>query len=353
MTPPKILVTAAAGKTGAALVAELRRRQLPVRALVRSDDARAAHLRQLGAEVISGDLFNAAALDTALQGVQRAYWCPPFHPHMLEVATSFALAVRRHRLESVVGLSQWLSSPDHPSLATRQHWLADQLLAAIPGTQYTVLNPGFFADNYLRLIPFAAHLGVLPSLTADSRNAPPSNEDIARVAASVLINPAAFPARSYRPTGPALLSTGDMASILSDVLGHRVRRVEMPFFLFLKAARLEGVSAFELSGFRHYIRDHRQGAFAVGAPNDVVREVTGQPAESFRDIALRYAALPIARPIFSNRWRAWFNFMITPLVPGYDLDAFDSHLGCHVPPTPRLALDSVGWRATHQIAFQK
>jgi NAD(P)H dehydrogenase (quinone) len=347
MTQPRILVTSAAGKTGAALVAELCRCNLPVRALVHRSDSRSAALARLGAEVVVGDLFDSSQLLDALRDVQRAYWCPPFHPHMLEAATGFAVAARESRLESVVGLSQWLSSPDHPSLATRQHWLADQLLAAIPGMRYTVLNPGFFADNYLRLIPFAAHLGVLPSLTADSLNAPPSNEDIARTAAAILLHPDRFTAASYRPTGPALMSTAQMAEVLSRVLGRTVRRVEMPWFLFLRAARMQGVSAFELSGFRYYVADHLQGAFAHGAPNDVVATLTGQAPESFETLARRYAALPFARRTAGSRLKAWFDFMRTPMMPGYDLDRYDANLGCHQPASPRLALDSTNWKATH------
>lgn len=349
MNHPRILVTSAAGKTGAALVAELCRRNFPVRALVHSRDARAEQLQQLGAEVVVGDLFDSAQLIAAMKNVKRAYWCPPFHPHMLEAATNFALAARESSLESVVGLSQWLAGPNHPSLATRQHWLADRLFAEIPGLHYTMLNPGFFADNYLRLIAFASQLGVLPSLTGDSLNAPPSNEDIARVAASLLINPESFPARSYRPTGPALLSTAHMAEILTKVLGHQVRRVEMPLFLFVKAARMQGVSAFELSGFRHYIRDHRQGAFAYGAPNSVVQEVTGQAPESFETIAARYAKLPLARRTGATRLKAWLDFMRTPFMPGYDLDRFDASLSCHNPITPSLALDSESWKSAHPI----
>jgi hypothetical protein len=151
---------------------------------------------------------------------------------MIEGAAAFAVAAREARLESIVGLSQWLASPAHPSLATRQLWLADRLFATIPGVAHTIVRPGFFADNYLRLIGFAAHLGVLPSLTGDSRNAPPSNEDIARVAVAALTDPGAHAGRAYRPTGPALLSTRDMADILSNVLGRTVRRLEMPMWMF-------------------------------------------------------------------------------------------------------------------------
>lgn len=347
MTRPTILVTGATGKTGAALVAELRARDWPVRALVRTLDARSDALRRLGAEPVRADLLDAAGMQAAMQGVRRAYWCPPFDPRVADAAAVFAGAAQAARLEAVVGLSQWLASPAHPSALTRAIWHADRLLGALPGVAYTALDPGFFGDNYLRLIGFAAQLGVLPSLTGDSLNAPPSTEDIACVAAAVLTDPDRHAGRRYRPTGPALLSTRDMAAILSQVLGHRVRRVEMPMRLFLKAARRQGVPPFELAGFRHYVEDHKRGAFALGAPTDVVLALTGRPPEDFATIARRYAARPEAARSLGRRLRAWAEFLRTPLMRGHDLVALERALGIAAPAASRLAADDPGWRATH------
>jgi len=97
---------------------------------------------------------------------------------------AFALAARDARLEHIVGLTQWLASPSHPSSMTRQHWLVDRLFSMTPGVAHTIVSPGFFADAYLATMNLAVHLGVFPWIYGDSRNAPPSNEDIARVARS-------------------------------------------------------------------------------------------------------------------------------------------------------------------------
>lgn len=345
MTQPTILVTGATGKTGAAVVAQLRDKGWPVRAVVRSRDARSERLDRLGAATVVADASDPDQLLDAMRGTARAYYLPPFDPYMIQGALAFAAAAREARLEAVVCLSQWLASPSHPALTTRQLWLADHLFSTLPGVACTIINPGFFADNYLRLIGFAAHLGILPSLTGDSRNAPPSNEDIARVAVAVLTDSTRHAGRRYRPTGPALLSTGDMAVILGQVLGRKVRRLEMPMWLFLKAARLQGVAPFEMSGFRHWVEDHKQGAFEFGALTDDVFEMTGRQPETFEVTARRYAALPEARRSAGSDLRAVADFMRTPLSPGYNLDRFDRKLGFPVPARPRLALDDERWRA--------
>ncbi len=173
MSKPGILVTGATGKTGSVVVTELLKAGYPVRAMVRREDSRSARLRAKGAEI--------------------------------------AVA------------AQWLASPSHPSLMTRQHWLADRLFSVTPGVAHTLVNAGFFADAYLATTGFAAHVGVFPWIYGNSRNAPPSNEDIARIAVAALMNPTRHGGKSYRTTGPALLGAGYMAKAIGRAVGRSVR----------------------------------------------------------------------------------------------------------------------------------
>jgi uncharacterized protein YbjT (DUF2867 family) len=219
MTNPKILVIGATGRTGSAVLTQLLAKGWPVRAAVRIRDSRSDLLRRRGAEVVVADIFDPGQLTDAMRGVQRAYYCPPYHPFVIQSATAFADAARETDLEQIVGLSQWLAGPNHPALMTRQHWLIDRMFSALPGIAHTIVNPGFFADSpYLEMMPFAAHLGVLPlPIGAESRNAPPSVDDIARVAVAALLDPARHASKSYRPTGPKLLTVIEMAGIIGRI----------------------------------------------------------------------------------------------------------------------------------------
>ncbi|MBE9007477.1 transcriptional regulator [Fortiea sp. LEGE XX443] len=272
---------------------------------------------------------------------------------MIQSAAVFVAAAREAKLEAIVGLSQWLASPNHPSLHTRQLWLVEQLLSSIPGIAYMNLNPGYFADNYLRLIDFASLLGIFPVLTGDSRNAPPANEDIARVAVTLLMNPDRYAGKSYRPTGPKLMSAFDMVKVVRKVLGNPVLAVNLPMWMFLRAARLQGVSAFELSNFRYYLEDHKQGAFEFGAPTDVVEELTGQPPEEFETTVRRYAAMPFARKTFANRLRAFWQFNLVPFTPGYNLDRFERQHFQPMPPVLQFAMRSDRWRVERNPRFSQ
>jgi len=349
MNKPRIIVTGATGKTGSVVVTELLKAGYPVRAMVHREDDRSARLRAQGTEIVVADMSDVERIADALRDVQRAYYCPPYDPYMIQGAVAFAVAAKESRLEQIVGLSQWLASPSHPSLATRQSWLMDRLFSMTPGVAHTIVNPGFFADAYLVTIGLAAHLGVFPWMYGNSRNAPPSNEDIARVAVGALMNPARHAGQSYRPTGPELLGADDMAQAIGRAVGRSVRVVPTPTWLFMKAARMAGMSIDLMSNVRYYIDDHKRGAFELGAPTTDVLDVACRPAEDFETIARRYAALPQNRRTFGNWVRELAQFMTAPLTPGFNFDRYDRELRRPFPFEPQSAPESKVWRREHGI----
>src|ERR1700752_776629 len=171
MTNSRVLVTAATGKIGGAVAAQLVEMGVPTRALVHREDARSARLRALGAEVVVGDMFDIQQVQAALDGIDRLYFNPPYHPHTLDSAVAFAVAARRSGVEAGVALGQWLASPEHPWVMTRHAWLTDKLFELLPDTAHVAVDPGYFADGYLNLVPMAAQLGLLPVPTGRGRHA--------------------------------------------------------------------------------------------------------------------------------------------------------------------------------------
>jgi NAD(P)H dehydrogenase (quinone) len=348
MAKPKILVTGATGKTGSAVVNQLLSKGYPVRASVRKLDARSEELQRRGAEVVIADIFDPDQIHDALLGVQRAYFLPPIHPYAIQSAVAFAVAARQAKLESVVQLSQWLSHCAHPALMTRQTWLMDQMFALLPGISHTIVNPGMFADNFLRVIDFAALLGLFPILMGDSQCAPVSNEDIARTAVAVLENPGRHAGMTYRPTGPKLLSGKDMAAIIATVVRHPVLPLKLPFWMFRKVARQQHIDPFQVSSLRYYVEDNLNGGFAFeGGVTSVLEDLTGTPAESFEITARRYAAMPFARQTLGNRLKAFANFNLTLFYPGYNLARIDRQFGFPMPPNPSFSIEDERWRREH------
>jgi NAD(P)H dehydrogenase (quinone) len=353
MTNSRVLVTAATGKIGSVVTAQLLEKGVTTRALVHRDDARSAQLRDIGAEVVVADMFDIQQVAAAVDGVDRVFFNPPYHPHALDSAVAFAVAARRSGVDAVVALGQWLSSPEHPSLMTRQHWLIDKLFELLPDTAHVAVDPGWFADNYLQFIGMAAQLGVMPAPTGGGRNAPPSNEDIARVAVGALLDPHRHDGRAYRPTGPTLLTGAEIADAVGEALGRRVRHIDVPPRMLMKAVRVNakrlGFDLYLESGLRYYAQEYALGSWEFGGPTTHVRDVAGVEPEDFLTIARRYATRPETRRTARNLIGQIWNFTLTGLVPMHDLDRFDRLQQHPQPANPRFSGQSAVWRSEHAV----
>jgi uncharacterized protein YbjT (DUF2867 family) len=350
MLKPRILVTAATGKTGAATVLELLAQGFPVRALVRHQDARSQRLRQAGAEIVLGSMEDATDLAAAMTGVQRAYYCPPLTPGTLRRATLFAAMAVEARLEAVAVLSQWLSDPHHPAIHSREKWLSEQVFAWAPGLNVITINPGFFADNYMAALESIAHFGLMALPLGEGTNAPPSNEDIARVIAAVLVNPAPHIGRTYRPTGPKLLSPDQIAAAFAKVLGRKVAYKPTSIGLFLKVAKSLRIDDFVIEELSWYLADYQRNSFGIGAPTSAVQEVAGVAPESFETIAARYVAASGLRKTTPGSTLAAVHHLLAGLfTPAPNPSAIARRLQLPTLNHPALAADSALWLRTHAV----
>ena len=199
---PKILVTSAAGKTGLPTALQLLEKGIPVRAFVRRLDHRSETLERAGAEVFVGNQYSLTDMQAAMQGVKCAYQCAPGAPNILHFNAIFTAAAYEAGLEHVVTLSQWLASADHPSQITRETYIGDILIKMRPEMTVTIINVGWFADNYMMGLESALHLGMFTMPLGDGnvkKNAPPSNEDIASVIVGALTDPQTHAGKTYGP----------------------------------------------------------------------------------------------------------------------------------------------------------
>ena len=132
-----ILVTVAAGQLGAGgrtVTGLLLERGLPVRAMVRREDDRAAALRAAGAEVVVGDLLEPADVSRVVNGCRRVYFGMSVSAGYLEATVLMATVARDVGVHALVNMSQMTVSQmslQHttPSPQQRQHWLSEQALA--------------------------------------------------------------------------------------------------------------------------------------------------------------------------------------------------------------------------------
>lgn len=209
----KILVTAANGHTGFPTAKELINLGFDVRAMVRNaNNPNAQELRSSGAEIFIGDMNDIGDFRNALSGVQRAYFCPPFGRNTLFQTIAFIIAAEEAKIEHVVYMSQWLLSRNHPSINTKMQWLGEQIIKMHKNVKYTFVNPGMFAFTYFFTVESMAQLGIMPTaVKGEGLNAPPSEDDQGRVVAHILKDPTLHHGKTYRPTGPKIISQLDVA----------------------------------------------------------------------------------------------------------------------------------------------
>ncbi len=137
MSEPLYLITGAGGGTGGVsrlVIEQLRARGERVRAMVHRDDDRADPLRELGAEVVVGDLTDPQDVVDAMTGADRMFFSMSVSADYLQATAVVAAAAREYgRLETIVNMSQLtvsqmtLTSRDQ-SRQHRLHWLAEQVL---------------------------------------------------------------------------------------------------------------------------------------------------------------------------------------------------------------------------------
>jgi NAD(P)H dehydrogenase (quinone) len=236
MTASHILVSGATGATGHAAVEALHDTGNQVRALVHQDDARADALRELGAEIVLGDLLDIDSVRAAMEGVHAAYFVYPIVPGLLDATAYFAQAAHEAGVGAIVNLSQRTAKRDSKSHAAQNHWIAERVFDW-SGVPVTHLRPTLFAEWLL--YPFAvggiAEQDVLALPFGNGRFFPIAAHDQGQVIATILANPAEHAGQTYKLDGPVELDGDGMAAALGDVLGRPIRYQPIPIADFQSA----------------------------------------------------------------------------------------------------------------------
>ena len=151
----KVLVVGATGALGRPVVQGLRQRGVAVRALCRHPQ-QADDLAALGAEVVAGDLTDAASLARATTGVQRVLAAAHgilgrgrWRSEAVDDAghRSLFAAARNAGVDRLVYVSAHGASPDHPVDFFRTKHAMEQALAA-SGLRHVVLRPTAFMEHH-------------------------------------------------------------------------------------------------------------------------------------------------------------------------------------------------------------
>lgn len=294
--PGPILITGAAGRvggTGRTVTKLLLDQGKQVRALVRKEDERAQSLRDMGAEVVVGDLLDLNSMHRAIAGCETIYFGMSVSDSYLTATVNVAAVAKHHEVKAFINMSQMTlaqmsitettSSPQH-----KLHWLAEQALnwSGLPVVHVrpTVLLEGFFlifsADsvrdsNQIRL-PFG-----------EGKTSPVSVEDVARVIASLLLNPQPHIGKIYHLTGPRSECMNFYAEEYSKALGRTITYQDIPIESWRTGLLERGLPIHLVDHLITMADLHRSGRY--DRMSDDVRMLTGQSPVSVQDFVRKNA----------------------------------------------------------------
>jgi uncharacterized protein YbjT (DUF2867 family) len=208
-----ILVTGATGNVGSELVAQLLAAGVPVRALVRSADTKLPD----GVHLAVGDLNEPDSVAPALEGVRGVFLLSGYRdmPALLERA-------REAGVQRVVLLSGGSAVASDLDNAISRYMLGSE--EAVRGSRlaWTILRPFAFMSNAFRWLPQLRTGDVVKLPFARVASAVIDPNDIARVAATALLD-GGHEDQVYRLSGPESLLPADRVRVLGAVLGRDLR----------------------------------------------------------------------------------------------------------------------------------
>ncbi|WP_431902578.1 NmrA family NAD(P)-binding protein [Nonomuraea sp. bgisy101] len=246
-----------------------------------------ATMRALGAEVVLGDLTRPETVAAALEGVGRMYFAMPVSPDHLLAATVVATVAReRGGLAGLVGMSQMtVSQMSATSTAEshqqRLHWLVEQVFNW-SGLPVVHIRPTSFLNNPLFTTLAAQSIrenGTIALPFGTGRTSPVAVDDVARVVATVLRDPAPHAGNVYELTGPRTVDMTEMAEEFSKALGRAVSYLDVPLDRWLAEVLAKaGLPPHTEQHIATMARLHRENRY--DRASDDVERVTGVPAQT-------------------------------------------------------------------------
>jgi len=244
-----ILVTGATGFVGSNLVKRLRKDGLKIRAVVRTP-AKAQELKDLGVEVVPGDIADMASLEAAakncgtiihLVGIiqeGRGYTFRRVHVegtrNTLDAAKK--AGVKHFIYQSAIGSREEAKSEYH-----RTKWEAEKLVRA-SGIPFTILRPSLIygpGDLFTVRLAEAIRLSpVLPVIgTGRSKVQPIFIDDVTACLAKIVTSGPHLN-KVYEIGGPEQLTYEEVTKAIAAALGVNRPTVHMPLFFMRGMAKI-------------------------------------------------------------------------------------------------------------------
>ncbi len=223
------LIAGSTGYVGGALAHLLTHEGVPVRALVRTP-SKAGELREMGAEVVQGDVLKPETLGPALEGIDVAYYLvhsmgrggdADFAARDKQAAGNFGEAAAEAGVECIVYLGG-LAEEGSEHLESRHATAGHLAEAGVPVTYFqaaAVIGGG--SESFLTVYYLVKRLPLMvtPSWTSTKTQPIAVAEVLAYLAAAPTIPEAR--GRRIEIAGPEVTTYGGMMDTMARVMGRR------------------------------------------------------------------------------------------------------------------------------------
>jgi uncharacterized protein YbjT (DUF2867 family) len=215
-----ILVTGATGTIGTEVFRRLVAAGERPRAFVRDPHTARAQLGD-AAEHIVGDLDRPQTVEAALAGVDRVFLLTRQSTRQPDQEHNVIDAAVRSGARHLVKLSVFRADERSPLRIARQHRETERALEQ-SGLTYTIVRPVFLMQNLIRMV----RKGAIHTAAGDGRVAMVDARDVAAATVDALTS-RSCDCKTHTLTGPQPLSFDDVAEILSQQTGTRIRHVRV------------------------------------------------------------------------------------------------------------------------------
>lgn len=248
-----ILVTGGTGFVGSHLIKRLRQEGVPVRAVVRNPD-KAQALKDLGVDVVKGDMSDTASLEKSTTGVERVIHLvgiiqeapgATFEGVHVDGTRNLLEAAKKSGVRHFFYQSALGTRPNAKSEYHKTKWAAEELVRA-RGLPYTILRPSLIygdGDQFtLRLSEMIRLSPLLPVIgSGKSKIQPIFIDDVATCILKAVTSDCCLN-EIYEIGGPDQLSYEEVTVAIADAMGVKRPTLHLPlFFMKSMAAVFEAV----------------------------------------------------------------------------------------------------------------
>jgi len=244
-----ILVTGGTGFVGSHLIKRMRQEGFPVRALVRNP-AKATVLRNLGVEVLPGDVADKSSLEKAVQGIERVVHLvgiiqeapgATFRGVHVDGTRNLTEAARKAGVRHFLYQSALGTRANATSRYHRTKWEAEELVRG-SGIPSTILRPSLIygpGDQFtIRLSEMIRLSPVLPVIgSGRSKVQPLFINDMASCIMKA-VSSDAYVNELYELGGPEQLSYEEVTRAIAAALGISRPALHLPLFFMQSMAQV-------------------------------------------------------------------------------------------------------------------